>query len=175
MFNRSAHVHKEKSKGRDNTLGRHCANRAPLRRQGASAPTRHSNFLNRKTVCPIVSTWNIMATAMGQGTEGKQNKMRQGSKQSNYDMLPRLIGRDPRTASSSSNLRIPLHPLDLPHSPEASNLGARANEAIAALNRIALSGTYVNTRCANRRKNKQGKTLREERETTTWITEHGST
>ena len=39
LFNRSAHVHEEKTKGRDNTLGRHCANRAQLRRQGASAPT----------------------------------------------------------------------------------------------------------------------------------------
>ena len=157
---------------------RHCADKAPVRQQGAThkgsktkSPLcvvlktyhldtwilhktclKHSNLLNRKTLCPIVSTWNIMATAMGQGTEEKQNKLRQGSKHGNYNMPPRLIGRDPRTASSSSNLRIPLHPLDLPHSPEASNLGARANEAIAALNRIAMSGTYVNTRCANRRK-----------------------
>ena len=30
---------------------------------------KHSNFLNRKIMCTIVSTWNIMATAMGQGTE----------------------------------------------------------------------------------------------------------
>ena len=99
MFNRSAQVHRE-TKGRDNTLGRHCANRARLRRQGASAPTerntkgsktkspfcvvlktyhlntwilhktclKHSNFLHRKILC----TWNIMATAMGQGTEETQ-------------------------------------------------------------------------------------------------------
>ena len=99
MFNGSAQVHTRKNKqGRDNTLGRHCANRARLRRQGASAPTehdtqrdkisilrgsqiyhlntwilhktclKHSNFLNRKILC----TWNIMATAMGQGTEETQ-------------------------------------------------------------------------------------------------------
>ena len=30
---------------------------------------KHSNFVNRKTVCTIVRTWNIIATAMGQGTE----------------------------------------------------------------------------------------------------------
>ena len=101
MFNGSAQVHTRKNKqGRDNTLGRHCANRARLRRK---APARqqstthkgsktkspfcvvlkiyhlntwilhktclkHSNFLNRKILC----TWNIMATAMGQGTEETQ-------------------------------------------------------------------------------------------------------
>ena len=40
-----------------------------------------------------------MATAMGQGTEGKnktrKNELRQGSKHGNYNMPPRLIGRDP--------------------------------------------------------------------------------
>ena len=157
---------------------RNCADKAPVRQQGATHKgsktkfpfcvvlktyhldtwilhktcLKHSNFLNRKTVCTIVSTWNIMATAMGQGTEENKNKLRQGSKHGNYNMHHRLIGRDLRTASSSSNLLIPLHPLDLPYSPEASNLGSRANEAIAALNRIAMSGTYVNTSCANRRK-----------------------
>ena len=126
---------------------------------------KHSNFLNRKTVCTIVSAWNIMAPAMGQGTEeNKKNKLRQGSKHGNYNMLPRLIGRDLRTAFSSSNPRIPLHPLELPHSPEASNLGSRANEAIAALNRIAMSGTFVNTSCANRRKQTRKNTSRRERE-----------
>ena len=47
-------------------------------------------------------------------------------------MPPRLIGRDLRTASSSAKLGTLLHPLQLPHSPEASNLGSRANEAIRA-------------------------------------------
>ena len=46
------------------------------------------------------------------------------------------------------------------HSPEASNLGSRTNEAIAALNRVAMSGTYVNTSCANR-ENKQNTSRRE--------------
>ena len=70
-----------------------------------------------------------------------------------------------KTASSTSNLRIPLHPWDLPHSPEASNLGARANEAIAALNRIVMSGTHVNTRCANKgnKINRKKNTSRRER------------
>ena len=75
-------------------------------------------------------------------------------------MPPRLIGRDLQTASSSAKLRILLHPLQLRHSPEASNLESRANEAIAALNRIAMSGTYVNTRCIDKKKNhfaKRGK------------------
>ena len=53
-------------------------------------------------------------------------------------------------------------------------MGARAIKAIAALNRIALSGTHVNTRCARENKINR-KTLREEKETTTWITKHGST
>ena len=95
MFNRSAHVHKEKTKGRDNTLGRNCADKAAVRQQSAThkgsktkSPfcvvlktyhlntwilhktcLKHSNFLNRKILCTIVSTWNLMATAMGQGTE----------------------------------------------------------------------------------------------------------
>ena len=47
-----------------------------------------------------------------------------------------------------------LHPWDLHHSTEASNLlhseteRARANKAIAALNRIVMSGTHANTICA---------------------------
>ena len=40
-------------------------------------------------------------------------------------------------------------------------MGARAIKAIAALNRIALSGTHVNTRCARENKINR-KTLREE-------------
>ena len=85
---------------------RHCADKAPLRQPGAThkgsktkspfcvvLKTYHldtwilhkTHFLNRKTVCPIVSTWNIVATAMGQGTEEKQNKLRQGSKHCNYN------------------------------------------------------------------------------------------
>ena len=101
------------TKRKDNTLGRHCANKAPVRQQGAThkgskttSPfcvvlktyhldtwilhktwLKHSNFLNRKTVCPIVSTWNIMATTMGQRTEEKQNKLRQSSKHGNYNII----------------------------------------------------------------------------------------
>ena len=79
---------------------RNCADKAPVRQQSAThkgsktqSPfcvvlktyhldtwilhktcLKHSNFLNRKTVCTIVSTWNIMATAMGQGTEETTTK-----------------------------------------------------------------------------------------------------
>ena len=185
MFNRRRACTQGENKGRDNTLGRHCANRAQLRRQGASAPTerdtqgsktkspfcvvlktyhldtwilhktclKHSNFLNRKFCAqsfPLGTSWQQQWDRELKKTQ----QVRQGSKHGNYNMLPCLIGRDLRTASSSSNLRIPLHPLDLPHSPEASNLGSRTNEAIVALNRIAMSGTYVNTSCANREKTK---------------------
>ena len=34
---------------------------------------KHSNFLNRKLCAQMLPTWNTMATAKGQGTEGKQN------------------------------------------------------------------------------------------------------
>ena len=97
---------------------RHCADKAPVLQQGAThkgsktkSPfcvvlktyhldtwilhktcLKHSNFLNRKTVCPIVSTWNIMATAMGQGTEGKQNKLRQCSKHGKYNLFAKFCG-----------------------------------------------------------------------------------
>ena len=104
-----------------------------------------------------------MATAMGHGTEETQ-RVETRFKIQQFQHAPRLIGRDLRTASSSAKLRILLHPLQLLHSPEASNLGSRANEAIAALNRIAMSGTCVNTRCTNKRTNhvaKRGKTKHE--------------
>ena len=32
---------------------------------------KHSNFLNRKLCVQLLPTWNTMATARGQGTEGK--------------------------------------------------------------------------------------------------------
>ena len=77
---------------------RNCADKAPVHQQSATHKGRktkspfcvvlktyhldtwilhktclkHSNFLNRKILCTIVSTWNIMATAMGQGTEETQ-------------------------------------------------------------------------------------------------------
>ena len=60
---------------------------------------KHPNFLNRKLCVHLLPTWNTMATARGQGTEGKtkkrHNELRQGSKHCNYNMPPRLIGRDP--------------------------------------------------------------------------------
>ena len=90
---------------------RNCADKAPVRQQSATHKRsktksrfcvvlktyhldtwilhktclKHSNFLNRKILCTIVSTWNIMVTAMGQGTEEKHNKLRQGSKHGNYN------------------------------------------------------------------------------------------
>ena len=116
------------SSGANAPTERNCADKAPVRQQSAThkgskteSPfcvvlktyhldtwiphktcLKHSNFLNRKILCTVVSTWNIMATATGQGNSRKHNQMRQGSKHSNYNMPPRLIGRDLRTASSSS-------------------------------------------------------------------------
>ena len=59
MFNRSAHVHKEKTKGRDNTLGRHCANRAQLRRQGANAPTERDTQKEQDKISILRGSQNI--------------------------------------------------------------------------------------------------------------------
>ena len=59
MFNRSAHVHKVFSKGRDNTLGRHCANRAQLRRQGASAPTKRDTQREQDKISILRGSQNI--------------------------------------------------------------------------------------------------------------------
>ena len=100
MFNRSAQVHTEKTKEGTTRSGatapteRDYADKAPVRQQSAThkgsktkSPfcvvlktyhlntwilhktcLKHSNFLHRKILC----TWNIMATAMGQGTEETQ-------------------------------------------------------------------------------------------------------
>ena len=51
MFNRRAHVHKEKTKGRDNTLGRHCANRA--RHTMGARQNIHSAWFSKHT------TWTL--------------------------------------------------------------------------------------------------------------------
>ena len=60
MFNGSALVHTEKNKqGRDNTLGRHCANRARLRRQGASAPTEHDTPREQDKISILRGSQNI--------------------------------------------------------------------------------------------------------------------
>ena len=59
MFNRSAHVHKGKTKGRDNTLGRHCALSAQLRRQGASAPTRRDTQREQDKISILCGSQNI--------------------------------------------------------------------------------------------------------------------
>ena len=166
--------------GSNNAHGRHCTNRsatAPTRRdtpKGSKTKSpfcvvlktyhltgihhktclKYSNLLNRKLCVQLLPTWNTMATARGQGNRRKnkirQNELRQGSKHGNYNMPPRLIGRDPE-------LR-PVHQISGFHFthgiclilPRLQNLGARANKAIAALNRIAMSGTHVNTRCANK-------------------------
>ena len=90
--------HKSRTKeGSNNAHGRHCANRAPLRQPGATTPKgsktkspfcvvlktyhlteyhhntwlKHCNFLNRKLCAQLLPTWNTMATARWQGTEGK--------------------------------------------------------------------------------------------------------
>ena len=58
---------------------------------------KHSNFLNRKLCVQLLPTWNTMATARGQGTEGKtkirQNELRQGSKHDNYNILASRLTR----------------------------------------------------------------------------------
>ena len=59
---------------------------------------KHSNFLNRK-LCPIVTNMEHHGNSKGTGNRRKnkkrQNEFRQGSKHGNYNMPPRLIGRDP--------------------------------------------------------------------------------
>ena len=168
--------------GASSPTERHCADKAPLRQQGATHKRsktkspfcvvhktchldtwilhktclKHPKFPQQKTVCPIDTDMEHHGNSNGTGNRRKNKtrqkyELRQGSKHGDYNMPPRLNGRDPELRRSSSNLRIPLHPWHLPHSPKASNLGARANEAIATLNRIAMSGTHVNTRCANKR------------------------
>ena len=99
MFNRSAHVHKEKLKEGTTRSGatapteRHCADKAPVRHQGAThkgsktkSPfcvvlktyhldtwilhktcLKHFNFLNRKTVCPIVFQMEHHGNSNGTG------------------------------------------------------------------------------------------------------------
>ena len=43
--------------------------------QSRFRPFETLQFHQQKTVCPIVSTWNKMATAIGQGTEGKTKQV----------------------------------------------------------------------------------------------------
>ena len=83
--------------GASSPTERHCADKAPLRQQGATHKRnktkfpfcvvlktyhldtwilhktclKHSNFFNRKLCVQLFPTWNTTATAMGQGTEGK--------------------------------------------------------------------------------------------------------
>ena len=73
--------------------------------------------------------WNLGLGHVRDCNKHVSTALQQGAR--NFNVPPRLIGRDLRSASSSAKLRILLHPLQLPHSPEASNLGSRANEAIA--------------------------------------------
>ena len=60
---------------------------------------KHSNFIIRKTVCPIVTNMEHHGNSKETGNRRKnkirQNELRQGSKHGNYNMPPRLIGRDP--------------------------------------------------------------------------------
>ena len=98
-IHRSAHVHDTRREQRKEATTRTGAT-APterLRRQGATHQKgsktkspfcvilktyhltgnqnktclKHSNFLNRKLCVQLLPTWNTMATARGQGTEGK--------------------------------------------------------------------------------------------------------
>ena len=48
-----------KPKGGDNTLGRHCANRARLRRQGASAPTERNTQREQDKISILRGSQNI--------------------------------------------------------------------------------------------------------------------
>ena len=56
-----ARMYTEKTKGRDNTLGRHRANRGRVRQQGASAPTER-NTQGSKTkspFCVVLKTYHL--------------------------------------------------------------------------------------------------------------------
>ena len=134
---------------------------------------KHSNFLNRILCVQLLPTWNTMATGNRRKNKTRQNELRQGSKHCNYNMPPRLIGRNPE-------LR-PVH-----QSPDSA-----APMGFASFSRGFKSGSArkqhdccIEPNCyewnACQHKMRKGneinrKTLREERETTTWITKHGST
>ena len=181
---------------------RHCADKAPVRQQGAThkgSKTRfpfcvvlktyhpetwilhktclkHFNFLNRKTVCPIVSKWNIMATAMGQGTEELTNKLRQGSKTRQLQHVP-----SPDWARSTNCVQFFKSPDSAPSIGFAPfSQGFKSGGARKRGDCCIEPNCYEWNTCQHKlrkqeKQNKQGKTLREEREITTWITEHGST
>ena len=193
-IHRSAHVHDTKRKQRKEATTRSAAT-APTRcdtQKGGKTKSpfcvvlktyhltgirhktclKHSNFLNRK-LCPIVTNMEHHGNSKGTGNRRKnkirQDELRQSSKHANYNMPPRLIGRDPelRPVLDSTSA--------MGFASFSRGFKSWANKTIAALNRIAMSGTHVNTRCANKGNKINRKTLREERETTTWITTHGST
>ena len=124
---RNAHVHdtrREQRKEATTRSGatapteRHCADNARHTKKGSKTKSpfcvvlktyhltgkhhktclKHSNFPKQETVSNCYPTWNTMATARGQGTEGnniRQNELRQGSKHGNLQHAPRPIGRDP--------------------------------------------------------------------------------
>ena len=109
-IHRSAQVHDTRREQRKEATTRSGANRAPLRRQGATHQKgsktkspfclvlktyhltgihhktclKHSNFLNRKLCVQLLPTWNTMATNRRKNTI-RQNELRQGSKHGNYN------------------------------------------------------------------------------------------
>ena len=111
---------------------------------------KHSNFLNRKLCVsnryPHGTPWQQQGDREPKEKQKTPQRVETRFKKRQLQHAPSPVWA--WSASNSSNLQISLHPWDLPHSREASNLGARANKVIAALNRIAMGGTHVNTRCA---------------------------
>ena len=109
------------NKGRNNALGRHWANRTPLRRQGAThkgsktkSPfcvvlktyhldtgilhktcLKHTNFPQQKTVCPIVTNMEHHGNSNGTGNrrenKTRKNELRQGSKHGNYNIFKKIM------------------------------------------------------------------------------------
>ena len=120
--------HKARTKeGSNNALGRHCANRAPLRRQGATHEREQDKisilrgsqnippdwdspqdmletleFPHQKTVCPIVTNMEHHGNSKGTGNRRKnkicQNELRQGTKHGNYNIFAVVL-------TQSSHLR----------------------------------------------------------------------
>ena len=59
---------------------------------------KHSNFLNRKLCVQLLqhgTPWQQQGDREPKENQIRQNDLRQGSKHGNYNMHPRLIGRDP--------------------------------------------------------------------------------
>ena len=138
---------------------------------------KHSNFLNRKLCVQLLPTWNTMATARGQGTEGKTKHAK-----TRWDKVQNTA----ITTCALAWLGVIQNCVQFIKSPDSA-----APMGFASFSRGYKSGSTrkqgdccIEPNCSewNARQHKMRnkynkinrKTLREERKTTTWITKHGS-